>query len=189
MKSPLLYEYVQDWRFHSRRFREGGGLRHLAVQGRRYCAREWAIAVALLCVGLLALHYQRWLLLIAALIALAWRIRPFFAKFGLLNRELWSLRSSFRSHAPRPVRLEISEEGLRESDSGVESFAPWASVRSYRMGKQFVEIELSNNLYAYVPSLRLSPASSSWADLVITLEQRDIPQSGLTPSNTAQTSS
>ncbi len=189
MKSSLLYEYVQDWRFHSRRFREGGGLRHLAVQGRRYYAREWAIAVALLCVALVALRYQRWLLLIALLIALVWRIRPFFAQFGLLDRALWGLRPSFRSHAPRPVRLEISEEGLRESDSGVESFAPWAYVRSYRMGKQFVEIELSNNLYAYVPSQRLSPASSSWADLVTMLEQRGIRRSGLTPSSTVQTSS
>ena len=134
--------------------------------------------------ALVALRYQRWLLLIALLIALAWRIRPFFAQFGLLDRALWGLRPSFRSHAPQPVRLEISEEGLRESDSGVESFAPWTSVRSYRLGKQFVEIELSNNLYAYVPSQRLSPASSSWADLVTMLEQRGIPRSGLTPSST-----
>lgn len=188
MKAPLLYEYVQGWRFHSQRFREGGGLRHLAVKGRRYQAQEWAIALALIGVGLVALRYQRWLLLVGALMALAWRIRPFFAQFGLLDRARWGLRSSFRSHAPRPARLEVSEEGLREIDSGVESFAPWASVRSYRVGKQYVEIELTNTLYAYVPRRGLSPSSSSWADLASVLEKRGVPQ-GLTPSNTAQTSS
>lgn len=189
MKSPLLYEYVQDWRFHSQRFREGNGLRHLAVKGRRYQTREWAIALATLCVNLVALRYQVWPLLMGALVALASRIPPFFAQFGLLKKALFGLRSSFRSHAPRPVRLEVSEDGLRESDAGVESFAPWASVRSYRVGKRFVEIELSNRLHAYVPSLRLSPSSSNWADLLATLEKRGIARTGLSPSNTAQTSS
>ena len=189
MKPLLLYEYQQDWRFHSQRFREGLGLRHLAVQGRRRLAQEWAIALAIACAGLLALRYQRWLLLAAALGMLAWRIPHLIAQRGLPGRALWGLRSSFRSHAPRPVRIEFSEDGLREFDSGMESFAPWASVRSYRVDRRFVEIELNNHLFAYVPSRRLSPSSSRWDDLVALLETRGIPRAGLSPSGTARTSS
>ncbi|RQO83627.1 hypothetical protein [Acidovorax sp. FJL06] len=174
MKLPLLYEYVQDWRFHSQQFRFGRGLHHIAVQGRKHQAKEWGIALTLVYVALVSLRYQLWPLLIAVLIVLAWRIPSFCAQFGLLRKALFGMRSSFRSHPPRTIRLEVSDEGLREFDAGIESFAPWASVRSFRLARRFVEIELSNNLYAYVPDQRLSPASSRREDLVAMLEKQGV---------------
>lgn len=174
MKLPLLYEYVQDWRFHSQQFRFGRGLHHIAVQGRKHQAKEWVIAAALVYAALVSLRYQLWPILIVVLAVLAWRIPSFFAQFGLLRKALFGMRSSFRSHPPRTIRLEVSDEGLREFDSGIESFAPWASVRSYRQGKRFVEIELSNNLHAYVPGQRLSPASSRWEELLEILERQGV---------------
>lgn len=176
MKLPLLYEYVQDWRFHSQRFRAGRGVHQLAAGKRKYQAKEWVIALAIAYAALVSLRHQIWPLLIMALVVLAWRVPSFFAQFGLLNKALFGLRSSFRSHPPRSIRLEISDEGLREFDSGIESFAPWASVRSFRMDRRFVEIELSNGLYAYVPSLKLSPASSRQEDLEAMLKTRGVPK-------------
>lgn len=170
----LLYEYVQDWRLHSQRFRAGRGVDQLAAEERKHRAKEWVIA-------LVSFRHQLWPLLAMALIAIAWRIPSFFAQFGLLRKALLGMRPSFRSHPPRSIRLEVSDEGLREFDSGIESFAPWASVRSFRADRRFIEIELSNNLYAYVPVRRLSPASSSREDLLAMLEKQGVAQQAPRP--------
>jgi hypothetical protein len=174
VNQQLLYEYVQDWRFHSQRFRAGRGLGQLAAEERKHRAKEWVIALAVVYAALVSFRHQLWPLLVMALVAITWRIPSFFAQFGLLRKALFGMRSSFRSHPPRSIRLEVSDEGLREFDSGVESFAPWASVRSFRMDRRFLEIELSKGLYAYVPRLKLSPASSRQEDLVAMLKTRGV---------------
>lgn len=181
MKLPLLYEYVQDWRFHSQRFRAGRGLDQLAFEERKYRVKEWVIALGIVYAALVSFRHQLWPLLAIALIASVWRIPSFFAQFGLLRKALFGMRPSFRSQVPRPIRLEVSDEGLREFDSGVESFAPWASVRSFRVDRRFIEVELSNNLYAYVPARRLSPASSSREDLLAMLEKQGVAEQALSP--------
>lgn len=177
----LLYEYVQDWRLHSQRFRAGRGVDQLAAEERKHRAKEWVIALAVVYAALVSFRHQLWPFLAMALIATAWRIPSFFAQFGLLRKALLGMRPSFRSHPPRSIRLEVSDEGLREFDSGIESFAPWASVRSFRADRRFIEIELSNNLYAYVPVRRLSPASSSREDLLAMLEKQGVAQQAPRP--------
>ena len=83
------------------------------------------------------------------------------------------MRGAGRSRA---VRVVVDEKGLLETIEGVESFAPWASVVSYRVWEERVFVRLKSEMLATVPRCSLQEGSSSVDDLIALLRERGVPE-------------
>ena len=64
-----------------------------------------------------------------------------------------------------PLRLEIRDDGFRENDCGIESFAPWSAMKFFAVQGKLVQVGLANGLNAYIPTSVLEGAGTSVAEL------------------------
>ena len=139
-------------------------------------------------------HYQSvafWagILLLAAYISL--RADQIFFMCLLLAAGGWSLIRSLpysraywaameRSLSQRPetqIRLEVRDDGLHETVEGIESFAPWTSVKSFTLYRDRLFIELAASLWAIVPRGSVSPTPTAMDDLIRVLRDRGVRES------------
>lgn len=84
-----------------------------------------------------------------------------------------------RSLAARPettIRLKVGEDGMHESVDGIESFAPWTSVKRFTLFRDTLFIELAAGLCAIVPRSSVSEPTSLDA-LIQLLRDRGIAES------------
>jgi len=65
------------------------------------------------------------------------------------------------SMPPKQTRLFVDEKGLHETVEGIESFAPWQSVRSFVVIDQTLLLKLSAGLWSIIPQSAFSSESSS----------------------------
>lgn len=73
------------------------------------------------------------------------------------------------------VSLLIDEVGLHESVAGVESFAPWSTVKSYALTSDTVHLELASGHWSLIPLLAFgNPGEETVASLVAALNGRSI---------------
>ena len=79
----------------------------------------------------------------------------------------------------RSVALRIDETGLHESVSGVESFAPWSTVKSYALTSDTVLLELASGHWSLIPlSAFRSQGEEAAASVLAVLNGKSIPKVG-----------
>jgi hypothetical protein len=81
--------------------------------------------------------------------------------------------------ARQNVDLTIDDAGVREVAEGVESFAPWSSVKSYAKLKGTFVLELAPGTAAVIPESAL--AGDVEAKLIAQLKAKSIPQRMIGP--------
>jgi hypothetical protein len=91
-----------------------------------------------------------------------------------------AIGSAIKALAPKHVRLVADERGLHETADGIDSFAPWTSVRSFALFEDVLFIELSARLWALVPRYGLQKSSASIEQLVELLRAKGIVERGRT---------
>jgi len=79
-------------------------------------------------------------------------------------------------YAVRAHRLEVTDDGLRESVEGIVSFAPWASVISFGVFRDVLFIQLSAGLWAMVPCYAIREGSATIEQLIAELRARGVPE-------------
>lgn len=87
------------------------------------------------------------------------------------------------SQSETRIRLWVKEDGLHESMDGVESFAPWSSVKSFTEFRETLFIEFGANLWAIIPRNKVSGGPKAVDDLMAILRERGIAES---PSRSVQ---
>ena len=173
---PLLYQYSQSWRLHGAVYRFYAGTAELVAQAQRVQLTQLGWLSVLLFAAVLALRTRSWVFLAVVTGLTLWKLVQLISLLGLAKRAAFGLRDYLRRKPTNHIQLVIDEEGLRELAAGVESFAPWSSVKRYFVFRGVVGIELANGLSAFVPSFGLSSQSSEFTALVACLERHNIPR-------------
>ena len=94
--------------------------------------------------------------------------------FALLPQILECRRAIAFYSSEDAYRLEVREDGLHETEDGIQSFVPWSSVRSFTVFGDTLFIELSANLWAIVPRGSVSPDPNAVDELIGALRGRGI---------------
>ena len=77
----------------------------------------------------------------------------------------------------RSVSLRIDDTGFHESVSGVESFAPWSTVKSYALTSETVLLELASGHWSLIPlSAFGSQSDAASACVLAILKEKSIPK-------------
>ena len=173
--TDLTLDYRADWRAQAVLFRIGGGASALAKEAKERRLRQlvwagmWAVA------AVLALHWRVWLLAVPVgavtilLLAHSVALRKLGSKAALRLREAW------RQAGSRAIRLEVTDQGLREFDGDVDSFAPWQAVKSYWFHRKVLCLELANGEVALIAVATLAGGTSQLQSLLDELKARGIP--------------
>jgi hypothetical protein len=74
------------------------------------------------------------------------------------------------------IKLEIREDGLFETEEGIESFVPWTSVKSYTLFSDTLFINLSAGLCAIIPRPSVTPNPSAVDEVIRILKGKGIPE-------------
>jgi hypothetical protein len=106
---------------------------------------------------------------------LLWNV---YSMLTLARRYKKTLEKNLSKIPTRRVRLEISEDGIREFTSDVECFAPWRAVKGFAKYQETLFIELADGKSALVPSKSLSDESSSIEDVIAVLKKIGIRENG-----------
>jgi len=63
------------------------------------------------------------------------------------SRTYWAaVEQSLSARPETQIRLEVQEDGLHETVDGIESFAPWSSVKGFTVFRETLFIELAASL-------------------------------------------
>lgn len=127
----------------------------------------WAMFLGL-CAAMLANNA-----LIACLIIAAVGF-PLCASIPFAARYRGAVERSLGSRPTTEVRLEVTDDGLHEAVEGIQSFAPWSSVRRFEVFHETLFIALAANRWAIIPRRSLAPSSDSFDDLVRLLQERTV---------------
>jgi len=89
----------------------------------------------------------------------------------------WSVEQTSRGGATKQIRLRVDDKGLHETVDGmVESFAPWAAVKSFALVGEHLLIELAGDLWANVPRSAVAQGDKAFDDVVALLRSRGVPE-------------
>lgn len=99
---------------------------------------------------------------------------PLCASIPFAARYRWALERSLGSNAPTEIRLEVAEDGMHETVEGIQSFAPWSSVRRFEVFHETIFVALAANRWAIIPRRSLSPSSDRFGDLIRVLQERTV---------------
>ncbi len=176
MEPPLLYEYAYDWRVRAALWRMHVSTKEFVNLSRSAQVRELFWLAFFLFAGVLALQARSWVFLVLVLGFAVWRAFRFFTYVTTVRQAMFALRASFRQPAKKGISLKVNEMGLLELDGGVESFAPWETVKAFFLNEKLIAIELVNNQWACIPRSTLNSSSSSIELLVRMLEARAVPR-------------
>jgi hypothetical protein len=117
----------------------------------------------------------RWWLPFALVILLALAVAAHSLLLSNLGQKAaFGLRAQWRERPAKAIRLEVLDEGLRETDGGVVSFAPWGTVKSYWVFRKVLCIELANGQSALIPVATLAGGSEHAEVLIDELKKRGI---------------
>jgi hypothetical protein len=171
----LEFEYAYDWRTRIMIYRHYFGTAKLVASTRRERLPELWWSLVLWIATLVALRARAWVATLLFVCLALWKLFFFLKLDGLGRRTMFMLREGFRK-APQANRLVVAEDGIREFELGIESFAPWSSVKRFFVFRSLVGIELANGFAAYVSEHTLSARSSSLVALVEALERHNVPR-------------
>jgi len=176
MPTPLSYEYVHDWRIRSALFRFHIGSAEFIKLSWKARLNELVWLLVSTALALLAALAHQWALAVLAIGLALWKAVMLVSHFLSLRKAMFVLRESLRRKPSKSIKLFVTDQGLHETDGGVESFAPWPSVDSFFLHRNVLGIRLKNGLWALVPESTLSASSSSIDALVMRLEERAVPR-------------
>ncbi len=92
--------------------------------------------------------------------------------------EYWSaVQQEVSKRAETQIRLEVAEDGLHEIVEGIQSFAPWAAVKSFTEYRNTLFIQLAAGLWAIIPRDAVSPSPSAVDEFIRILRQKGIKES------------
>ncbi len=179
MNFTLNYRF--DWRAKVWQFRNGNGAAALAEEAVSLWLRQLVWVSLWGCVAVVALHFRLWIVAVPCTFGTL-----IFALYSSRLRNLGrkaaiGLRNDWRSAGSRAIRLEVSDEGLRESDAGVVSFAPWSAVKNYRLHRNLLCLELDNGQAALIPIAIVAEGKFQVQTLINELTARGIPAKEVGP--------
>ena len=74
------------------------------------------------------------------------------------------------------VRIEVEDDGIRETARGVESFARWESIASFTLFRDSLFLRLSNEQLAIIPRVFKTGRSFDVHELVRMMKLNDVPE-------------
>lgn len=172
----IVLDYQFDWRVHATLFRIGGGVAALAKAAVEQKLRQALWLMLWVLIATIALHLCWWLPFALVMIFVVALVVHFFLFSNLGRMAAFGLRANWRESPSKPIRLEVSDQGLREIDGEIVSFAPWEAVKSYWLFHKVLGIELASGQSALIPVATIVSGAEQ-ADAVIgELKKRGIPQ-------------
>lgn len=171
----LTLDYRMDWRAQAALFRLGDGLAQLRKQAGELRLKQLVWVGLWLAVTAAALHWRAWAVAVPAGLFTTVLAVYAFALRSVRGKAALQLRGSWRQTGSRPIRLEIVDGGLRETDADVASFAPWHTVKSYWSYRRVLCVELTNGQSALIAVDTLAGGASQVEAFVAQLRARDIP--------------
>jgi hypothetical protein len=91
------------------------------------------------------------------------------------SRRYWaSVEESLSTRPETRIRLEVREDGLHETEDGIQSFVPWSSVKSFTILGDRLFVELSASLWAIIPRGSVNTDPNAVDELIKTLRGRGI---------------
>lgn len=114
------------------------------------------------------------LLVLAAVFA--WLLLSFLVRLLPFSRIEEKVRLEIeQSTAKRNIHLVIDDDGLHETDSGVQAFAPWSSVLCFALFKQFIFIKLANSQWATVPTTAIPTEAKQIIQILLARGIKQLP--------------
>lgn len=172
----LVIDYQFNWRVHAALFRIGGGVAALAKAAVEQKLRQALWLMLWVFIAMLALHLHWWLPFALVMIFVVALVVHFFLLSNLGRMAAFGLRAKWRESPSKPIRLEVSDLGLREIDGEIVSFAPWEAVKSYWQFHKVLGIELANGQSALIPVGTIVSGAEQTDALIGELKKRGIPQ-------------
>ena len=94
------------------------------------------------------------------------------------SRIYWSaIDKSLTDHPTTHITMEVREDGLFETEEGIESFVPWCSVKCYTEFCDTLFIDLAAGLCAIIPRRSVTPSPSEVDNVIRILQERGIVES------------
>lgn len=94
------------------------------------------------------------------------------------SRIYWtSVEQSLLNRKETLIKMEVREDGLFETEEGIQSFVPWSSIISYTEFKNTLFIRLTAGLCAIVPLSSVTPSPSLVNELIRVLQDKGISES------------
>ncbi|MGE5523881.1 MAG: YcxB family protein [Rhodospirillaceae bacterium] len=171
----LTLDYRSDWRVQAALFRIGGGSAQLAKQALEVRLRQLVWAALWATIAALALHWRTWVIVIPAALVSFFLLTYSLALRNLGKKAAFGLRALWRKSEARRIRLDVSDDGIREFDGDVSSFAPWQSVKSYWLFRGVICLNLSSGQAALIPVATLVGGPYQVELLMQELKARGIP--------------
>jgi len=115
--------------------------------------------IALLCGAYMAYVAQSIAFMAAFLLFLCSRVY----EWTTYPSKYWAaIEKTCQSLPVKRIRLQIAADGLHETVSGIESFAPWTSVKSFAVFRDILFVELAVGLWSIIPKGALSSTSATF---------------------------
>jgi hypothetical protein len=170
----LTFDYQFDWRAQAVLFRIGGGAAELAKEAVSLRLRQLVWLSLWGFMATITLYLRWWLPFALFAVFVLALVAHSFLLSNLGRKAAFGLRAQWRKKPAKAIRLEVSDEGLRETDGGVVSFAPWGAVKSYWVFRKVLCIELTNGLSALIPIATLACGCEQAELLIDELKKRGI---------------
>lgn len=170
----LTFNYQFDWRAQAVLFRIGGGAAELAKEAISLRLRQLVWLSLWVLIGMIALYMRWWLPFALVVVFVLALVAHSFLLSNLGQKAAFGLRAQWREKPAKAIRLEVLDEGLRETDGGVVSLAPWEAVKSYWLFRKVLCIELTNGQSALIPIATLVYGCEHAELLIDELKKRGI---------------
>jgi len=170
----LVFDYQHDWRLHVYLFRTAKGKERTSARIRNLIIGHALWILFFMYVIYVAARCRQVPLLLITAVALVSKLPALFGILSHMRYSLFFARSSFRRRPIKQLRLIVTEDGLVDHDSGVESYAPWSAIKSFSFSHDVVAIDLVNSTCALIPKATLSPASPPIEELLKVLREKGI---------------
>ncbi len=170
----LTLDYQFDWRVQAATFRIGGGATELAKAAVELRMRQVVWLMLWVLIATITLYLRWWLPFVLVVVFVVALVAHSFLLSNLGQKAAFGLRAQWRERPAKPIRLEVSDQGLREIDGEVVSFAPWGTVKNYWVFRKVLCIEFANGQSALIPVATIASGSEQADVLIDELEKRGI---------------
>lgn len=87
-----------------------------------------------------------------------------------------SIERSLIGRSETQIRMEVRDDGLLETEEGIECFVPWSSIKSYKELSNTLFINMAGSQCAIIPRSSVTPSPSVVNEVIRLLQDRGIPE-------------
>jgi Ca2+/Na+ antiporter len=85
-----------------------------------------------------------------------------------------SIEKFLTNRSDTQIRMEVKDDGLLETEEGIQSFVPWSSIKNFTEFRGTLFINLNAGLYAMIPRDSVTTDPTAVDQLIAVLREKGI---------------